>query len=246
MGKYKALIFDIDGTVMPIGRESRPTKKVSEAFRKYTSRFIISPATGRHSIHVQDIIKQFDLRHPLILMGGSQIIDHKHGNKVLWERKIDKKLAGKIYSLTAKLTERFVLEATDIKNSEEISQDANIIFLAAVHPENVESALKHIAKFPQLKALPLKGWKKGTYDIHILNKEANKGIAMEAYFGLMGLKQEEVIVVGDSINDYDLFEHAGYKIAMGNSDEKLKSLADLVVGDVSEDGVIAALEKLDH
>ena len=37
-----------------------------------------------------------------------------------------------------------------------------------------------------------------------------------------GIKQEEVVCIGDTMNDYEMVKHAGLGVAMANGDERLK------------------------
>ena len=49
---------------------------------------------------------------------------------------------------------------------------------------------------------------------------------------------------GDSMNDYELVREAGIGIAMGNSVEELKAVADYVADDIDRDGVWKACRHL--
>jgi hydroxymethylpyrimidine pyrophosphatase-like HAD family hydrolase len=51
-------------------------------------------------------------------------------------------------------------------------------------------------------------------------------------------------VGNDGLNDFHLFRAGGTKIAMGNADIELKKQADIVIGDVDNDGLAEYLEKL--
>ncbi|MEM3504712.1 MAG: HAD hydrolase family protein, partial [Archaeoglobaceae archaeon] len=54
----------------------------------------------------------------------------------------------------------------------------------------------------------------------------------------------EFAVIGDSENDIEMFEVAGFGIAVANADTKLKEIADLITPSNDGDGVVEALEFL--
>ena len=47
---------------------------------------------------------------------------------------------------------------------------------------------------------------------------------------VLGYEKRDVIAFGDSNNDLPMFQAAGFKVAMGNGSEDLKSQADYVTG----------------
>jgi len=58
------------------------------------------------------------------------------------------------------------------------------------------------------------------------------------------IRPSETIAFGDSLNDEELIAHAGLGVAMGNSPDELKELADLVAPTNDEDGVAIVIESL--
>ena len=59
----------------------------------------------------------------------------------------------------------------------------------------------------------------------------------------LGIKKEEIIVMGDGGNDISMFECAGLKIAMENAEEHLKEKADFITASNNDDGVAKAIQK---
>ena len=57
------------------------------------------------------------------------------------------------------------------------------------------------------------------------------------------VKKEEVIAIGDNVNDKKMVENAGLGIAMGGSTPNLTSVADFITKTSDEDGVAYALNK---
>jgi len=83
-------------------------------------------------------------------------------------------------------------------------------------------------------------------DVTFMNVTApgmSKGKALEALAKHLGITLEEVVAVGDWINDIPLLKAAGLGIAMGNSHDELKKVADHVTLDVEEHGLAAAIRE---
>ena len=59
----------------------------------------------------------------------------------------------------------------------------------------------------------------------------------------LGIKENEVIAIGDNINDLKMIQNAGLGIAMGESMPKIKENADYITEDNNNEGVANALKK---
>ena len=58
----------------------------------------------------------------------------------------------------------------------------------------------------------------------------------------LGIKQEEVMAIGDGNNDVEMLEYANYGVAMGNARADVKDIADFITTDVDDDGITYALK----
>ena len=81
------------------------------------------------------------------------------------------------------------------------------------------------------------------YFFDITNKDVSKGVAIEKVLKHLNISKENSIGFGDHINDYDLFNAVGFKVAMGNANEKLKEKADYVTLTNDENGVADFINK---
>lgn len=79
--------------------------------------------------------------------------------------------------------------------------------------------------------------------LEFLSKDASKGNAVKALCDYLNINKEEVMAIGDEENDLSMLEYAGYKIAMGNANKKLKAIATFITDSNNEDGVGKAIEK---
>lgn len=77
----------------------------------------------------------------------------------------------------------------------------------------------------------------------ITSKNVNKWNAIEKLADILKIEKEEIMAIGDNMNDKEMIENAGLGIIMENSAPYMKKFADKVVSNNNEDGVSEALEK---
>lgn len=81
------------------------------------------------------------------------------------------------------------------------------------------------------------------YYTEITNKNVNKWSAIEYLINILNVKPEEVVAIGDNINDIEMIQNSGLGIVMGNSNPKMKEIADKIVSDNNNEGVLEAIQK---
>ncbi|MBA4688438.1 MAG: HAD family phosphatase [Candidatus Galacturonibacter soehngenii] len=82
-------------------------------------------------------------------------------------------------------------------------------------------------------------------NIEITDKRADKGIALEQYAKEHGIKMEEVMCFGDSLNDYSMLKREfGYTVAMENAIEPIKEVAKFHTLTNDESGVAKFIQKI--
>lgn len=79
------------------------------------------------------------------------------------------------------------------------------------------------------------------YFLEFLNPEASKGNALKHLANLLHIHQDEVMAVGDNLNDLSMIQYAGMGIAMGNAAQPTKDAAQHVTKTNDEHGVAYAI-----
>ena len=79
------------------------------------------------------------------------------------------------------------------------------------------------------------------YYTEITSKDVDKWNAIEWLAKELEIKKEEIMAIGDNVNDKLMIENAGLGVAMGNSAPYIKEIADKVVSNNNEDGVAEAI-----
>lgn len=83
----------------------------------------------------------------------------------------------------------------------------------------------------------------GPFYFEFTAKGIDKAKALDTVLIPMGYKKEEMIAFGDGHNDASMIKYAGIGIAMANSVEDLKEIADEVTLSNEDDGIAYALSK---
>lgn len=83
----------------------------------------------------------------------------------------------------------------------------------------------------------------GNY-IECCPKSCSKSGAMLYVAKYLGIKKENTIAIGDSVNDMDMLKNAGISVAMGNAISSVKETADFVSLSCRDGGVAYAIEEL--
>lgn len=111
----------------------------------------------------------------------------------------------------------------------------NLFFGDHSEREKVKKALQ---KFTKIKVCS--GMKN---NLEINNYMVNKGDALIKLAGTLNIEASHIMSFGDGGNDADMIKMAGIGVAMGNSSDSLKSVADYVTVSNEEDGVAHVLEE---
>ncbi|MCG0274866.1 MAG: Cof-type HAD-IIB family hydrolase [Thermosediminibacteraceae bacterium] len=80
--------------------------------------------------------------------------------------------------------------------------------------------------------------------IDVLEGSVSKARGLEVLAQHLGIKREEIIAVGDNLNDIEMLQYAGLGVAMGNAPEMVKERADFVTAGNDEDGVAFLVESI--
>lgn len=135
----------------------------------------------------------------------------------------------------------YVKEKEDLKISKiTVCDESNIIF-----PRILEK-IKKIKNIDVLEVAHMsrKIIKSGTeeynikyYYSEISSQNVNKWSAIQFLINKLGIQEENVIAIGDNMNDISMIKNAGLGVAMENSAPVVKEIADIVTKNNNENGV---------
>ncbi|RYL95905.1 HAD family phosphatase [Sporolactobacillus sp. THM7-4] len=78
--------------------------------------------------------------------------------------------------------------------------------------------------------------------VEFISSKIDKGKAICNLARKYGIKNEDIVVIGDSPNDLSMFREAGVRIAMGNAIPSIKAISTMITRDCEQNGVAYALK----
>ena len=256
----KMIATDIDGTILiPDKQFTTEIKNCINHLKKEGIKVVL--VTGRMNSAAQLIANELNLNTPVVSYQGGLV---KHNGETLYERYLSTAQAEKIIEWGRKENIHLNLYNDDILYSDTLCEEVtryakrqNIDFvikpfyeikkdkvnkLLAIdynHPEKIDFFEKELPKiFPDLYIV-----KSTPNFLEFSNPEGSKYCAVKYLQQYYGLKDDEILTIGDQNNDIELLKAGGIKVAMGNATPELKAAADYVTDSVENNGFAKAIEK---
>ena len=253
---YKLMAVDIDGTLL--NDRGELTENTKNAIKQWVDKgLIFTIASGRPIQGIEKLNRTLNLDVPFITYNGAMVVMGKSG-KVLYEQKLSRNDSRDIISLgnnynvtimiwndnklyVPQINERVEnykmisgVEPILIDNLEKIIEKGVTKILWYDEVEKIAQYQKEIGSFlsENVNFHPSR-----PYFMEFVDKNASKAIAMEKLGQFYGIKQSEMIAVGDGFNDLSMIEYAGLGVAMANSPREVKEKADYITLSNEEDGV---------
>lgn len=252
--KKKAIILDIDGTVVDSPEQKVPTDRLVSALRAAESDYFICAATGRVWSFASPVMRAMGLEDYSIISGGTQIVNPKSGETV-WQCNIDESDLQSAIDILKKYSnyrvlfndyteEDYLVKGGVDVNELQISEPVYFFEQIFVPDDIAPQIITELSQIEGLAIIPATAQKPGFKDLHITNRVATKEHSIAELLSRLGVDSADTIGVGDGHNDIHLFRSVGHRVAMGNAVSDLKEAADIVIGDVKDDGLAEYLESL--
>lgn len=243
--KYKALIMDVDGTLVLNKRDGMPSQTVKDAVQKASKILHVGVATGRPLFVVEDIISKLELSGPSIVAGGAQIVDMP-SKKIVWEQSIKHKDVLKVCRIFSKYSDRIVINDNneDLYFSDSYKPYKPLqIMIGGLDHRKADQVIAEIKHIPTITYQKILAWTSGAIVLDVYNAYATKQHGIFEVAKLLDIQTHDIIGVGDGYNDFPLLMACGLKVAMGNAVDEIKAIADYVAPNVEENGVVDVIEK---
>ncbi len=251
--KYRAVVIDLDGTAVDSPQQKLPSQRLIDASKKLLdSEVEIFAATGRAESFARPLLETLPTSEYAIIAGGTRILDKKIGEDawacLISQEKIREILAilkDKKYGfLWNDSTEDDYLGGGWPLSDFDLNTPTYFFEVCFVPDNKAPELVRELEQIDSLTAVMVVAQRPGTRDIHIIDQYATKEHAIAKLSKLTKIPTTQMIGIGDGHNDLHLFNAVKYKVAMGNAVDDLKAAADLVIGDVKEDGLAEFFEKL--
>lgn len=268
MSKYKLIAFDMDGTLL--NSEKKIKKESIEAIEKaFDAGKEVILCTGRCIAELNDYIEQIPRLRYIVGVSGALVYDVQEDNEIYMQAiSIEQvheilKVAKTVDAMPHILTHESIVSRSDFENMEHFDMKTYIplfdkvatkvgdIFRYYNEHEMPVAKLNIYHVSPEerdktkekLKDMELVMADAERTSVEISANGTTKGTGLAQLCKYLGITMDEVIAVGDADNDMDVLSKAGLSIAMGNANEKVKSICDVVVSDCDSNGCVEVIEK---
>lgn len=264
----KLIALDMDGTLLNSQKEI-PQAHIQAIHQAIENGVKLVLCTGRPLVGVKPYYEQLGLsgeNEYVIINNGCSTHQTKDWNLVAWkELSVENILyLDKISKQTpAQLTlfdeERYLV--VDEKPSELVTYDASLVFTTpteisleeAISGKNIMFQAMFLAQPDELDTFEkqfdsqisqhFSGVRSQPVIYEAMPKGTTKATALRELAQRLDIKPQEIMAIGDANNDIEMLEFAGLGVAMGNSNDYVKKLADYVTDSNDENGVATAIEK---
>ena len=252
--KIKIIFFDIDDTLRNSKTGFIPST-IPTVFQQLREKGILTGiATGRGIFGVVPDIKA--LKPDFFVTLNGAYIEDKKGN-VIYSNKIARDKVEEYIAWTKEVGIDYGLvgshEAKLSRRTEMISQAIDPIYPdLEVDPDFYQKEdIYQMWTFedqgddltlPESLASTLRMVRWHEHSSDVVSISGSKAAGVAKVVDQLGLKPEIVMVFGDGLNDFELFDYAGISVAMGISHDKIKEKADYITKTLEEDGIFDALE----
>ena len=128
----------------------------------------------------------------------------------------------------------------EVAKFEDLLQWSDICkIMIADKPETLDSLV-----LPERLKTKAKFVRSRPYYLEVVPLNVHKGLGVEVVAARYQLKKAEILGVGDGLNDLELLEDSGMKVAMENGADALKQIADVIAPPHDQDGFARLLEAL--
>lgn len=243
--QYKALFLDLDGTTIPLSLDAVPSPRVTEAIHKAKERVKVFIATSRPLDITKHIFDHLSLSGLAVVNGGTQIYDPLT-QTVIEDFPLPPQQVQDILSYLRRkgiraLTQDGKEERED--TGEKITYKVLNVYVPKITFAQALLIEQELQANAGILCHKMPSWTPGFMGLDITAANASKLHGITYLKKKYNLRQEEIIGVGDSYNDFPLLMACGLKVAMGNAAEELKAIADFIAPTVDEDGVAVVIEK---
>lgn len=269
--KYKAVAFDMDGTLLAGNRLILP--ETIAAIEKITAKGVkVILVSGRHHSVIYPYYYQLKLSTPAICCNGSYIYDFEKQNafaakpmtkdqarmllnlvnqygihtliytdKMMTYELLDDHLES-FFKWVKSLPEFLQPEIKKIDDFEKVIEQSDAIFKFATSSHNIPALQQFSNAVDSLGMFSCEWSWSNRADVAVKGNTKGNGLTHWAEYENIDLS--EIVAFGDSYNDISMLSIAGLGIAMGNADDEVKAKANYAIGDNNGPSIAKELEEL--
>ncbi|MFJ7638045.1 Cof-type HAD-IIB family hydrolase [Peribacillus sp. NPDC097264] len=236
----RLVALDMDGTLLnekgEISEENRRTIKEAEQRGVHV---ILS--TGRSFATCNDFAKSMELQSYLITVNGSEI--YNNDGELVERHIVDSEYVQWMWELSQKHGTHFWATSCDRVYRAEMPEKINESQWLKFGFDTKDDAIRQLIMEELRTKENLEISNSSPTNIEVNAHGVNKAKAIERVCSMLDLTMDQVMAVGDSLNDLAMIREAKIGVAMGNAQQIVKEESDWVTSTNQEDGVAKAIRK---
>lgn len=265
MARYRVLMTDVDGTLLP--RDRRVPPSVREPVRRAQDRGArVVLATGRMWRSVRPYVEAVGADSPVVLYNGAVVYDFS-SDRVLERRTLDREGLRAALRVVREFPdvrphlfadERVYVDRQDALSRAYLERDGIVAeevgdlaeFVDALPHEPVKVLV--VGEPARLAALDgqLEVWAPAVRRVfserdflELLPPGVSKGSALRTVCAALGVRPEEVVAVGDNPNDLEMLQAAGLGVAVAGAHPVLVEVAGYVTRAGPGEAVVEVVDR---
>ncbi len=265
--KPHLIVLDLDGTLLTDNKIITPKTALALSQAQNLGHHVMF-ATGRAYRATESYYKQLSLNTPVVNFNGAFV--HQPGNK-LWKtshQTIELSVVKEVLeamqefplnNIVAEVMDDVYVQYHDEKvlnnfkmgkpkiitgDIQNFLVDNPTNLLIQADESNVKAICDHLNHI-HAEVVGHRVWNSPWgHVIEIFSKGLNKAAGLDLVAKSMSIPQSRIIAFGDENNDFEMIEYAGLGVAMANSIDELKSIADIIAPfSNNEDGIAQVLNE---
>ncbi len=270
MGTYNLIALDMDGTLLNSEIKLSPGNRAAVQLATQSGKHVIL-STGRCLSEIRQTLKELPEIRYLVCENGSCVYDCKydltihvdpipteevlHILQMMDRERVFIQVFHENQSYFNQKDTQFVY-ACRMENYKNVFRNSSIfdekLFTNyAQRPFRIEkinlyfeNARDRARIMQALSSRPLKLVLSMGYMLEVVSELADKGRGLNMLCRHLGIPISQTIAVGDSMNDVEILQTAGFSAAMGNACPEAKAVADMITDDCDHDGVARVIREV--
>ncbi|WP_407921920.1 Cof-type HAD-IIB family hydrolase [Guptibacillus hwajinpoensis] len=239
----KLIALDMDGTL--VNHDGDVSKENEDAVKRAKDQGIhVVLSTGRSLPFCRDIAEQLGHSAYLVTVNGGQVfdkelnlVDSTHLTNDLVKRLWELKMKHDVYFWSSTTEGVF---NTKKPFEKEIDDYSWLKFGFDIQ----DDAIRKVITDEVMANEALEVTNSSPTNLEINPAGVNKAAALMKVCKWLDLSMDNVMAVGDSMNDIAMIREAGFGVAMGNAQDRVKEAADWITKDYTEHGVAHAIDRV--
>ena len=244
MSFYKMIAIDIDGTLL--NSKNELTQRTIDILKEASERGVyIVLTSGRISTNVKNFCNKIGANQYLIAENGASVINLQT-NEIEYSKYIPKDVVNKVLDICEENSIYYMVYTQKELIVKNIKYMSLFFYKQNFNPNARIKQVVAGRDYIQMSIMIMETKKefeiKYSY-ADISAAGANKWTAIEYLANKLGIQKEEIIAIGDNINDLHMIHNAGLGVAMENGCPLVRKVANVVAPSNDIDGVAQIVEK---